>query len=148
MPKAQESRTPGRVRVPGQGRAQTAAARVVLALLLALAVPAWAERPAGDAARGAAVYERCQACHSLERNRSGPRHCGLAGRKAGSVAGYPYSEELRESGIVWDAESLDRFLEDPFAAVPGTRMGYAGVKDPQDRADLIAFLLAAGPCGE
>ena len=148
MPKAQESQTPGRESVPGQGRAQTAAAIAVLALLLALALPAWAELPEGDVQRGAQVYERCQACHSLERNRSGPRHCGLAGREAGAVEGYPYSEELRGSGIVWGEESLDRFLEDPFAAVPGTRMGYAGVKDPQDRADLIAFLLAAGPCVE
>lgn len=160
MPNAQESRTPGRESVPGQGRGQArgrewgegrvqaAAVIAVLALLLALALPAWAELPKGDAQRGAEVYERCQACHSLERNRSGPRHCGLAGREAGTVEGYPYSEELRGSGLVWDTESLDRFLEDPFAAVPGTRMGYAGVKDPQDRADLIAFLLNARPCGE
>jgi cytochrome c len=93
-----------------------------------------------------AVYERCQACHSLERNRTGPKHCGLLGRKAGGVADFSYSKALKDSGIVWDAESLDRFLENPFKAVPGTRMGYAGVKDPQERADLIAFLAAAQAC--
>ncbi|HEY9550102.1 MAG TPA: cytochrome c family protein, partial [Kiloniellaceae bacterium] len=75
--------------------------------------------------------------------------CGLLGRPAGAVADFRgYSSALRESGIVWSVESLDRFLAAPLEAVPGTRMGYAGVKDPQERADLIAFLAAAGPCGE
>ena len=122
------------------------------AILLLSALPAAAaaagDPVAGDPGRGAAVYERCQACHSLTRNRTGPKHCGLIGRAAGGVAGFAYSKALKESGIVWDAESLDRFLENPFKAVPGTRMGYAGVKDPQERADLIAFLAAAGACEE
>lgn len=114
-------------------------------LLALLALPA-AALPDGDAQRGAAVYERCQACHSLNRNRTGPKHCGLIGRRAGGVEGFTYSRALRNSGIRWNAESLDRFLENPFKAVPGTRMGYAGVKDPQERADLIAFLAAAEAC--
>ena len=129
----------------------TALASVLLAAVLAAAAAAASppSSPGGDAARGAAIYERCQACHSLERNRTGPRHCGLLGRPAGAVAGFRgYSAALRNSGIVWDAASLDRFLADPLGTVPGTRMGYAGVKDPQERADLIAFLAAAGPCGE
>jgi len=120
------------------------------AVLLLSALPAAAAAAggpaAGDPGRGAAVYERCQACHSLERNRTGPKHCGLLGRKAGGVADFSYSKALKDSGIVWDAASLDRFLENPFKAVPGTRMGYAGVKDPQERADLVAFLAAAGAC--
>src|SRR3546814_18949591 len=83
------------------------------------------------------------------RFRSGPKDCGLVGRPAVTVDGFRgYSAALRESGIVWDRESLDRFLADPRGTVPGTRMGYAGVKDPGERADLIAFLAAAGPCGE
>lgn len=117
----------------------------LLAILLLSALPA-AAAPAGDPGRGAAVYERCQACHSLTRNRTGPKHCGLIGREAGGVAGFAYSQALKDSGIVWNVESLDRFLENPFKTVPGTRMGYAGVKDPQERADLIAFLAAAGGC--
>jgi cytochrome c len=121
-----------------------------LAALLLSALPA-AAAPAGDAAgdaeRGAAIYERCQACHSLERNRSGPKHCGLLGRTAGAAPGFRgYSAALKGSGIVWTAENLERFLADPRGTVPGTRMGYAGVKDPRERADLIAFLAAAGPC--
>lgn len=128
-------------------------AHLLLLALLAVAVPAATAAPAGakagDPGRGAAIYERCQACHSLERNRTGPRHCGLLGRPAGAVADFRgYSSALRESGIVWSVESLDRFLTAPLEAVPGTRMGYAGVKDPQERADLIAFLAAAGPCKE
>ncbi len=127
----------------------------LLATLLLSALPAAAAAAGGgtagdprigDPGRGAAVYERCQACHSLTRNRTGPKHCGLIGRPAGGVAGFSYSKALQDSGIVWNAESLDRFLENPFKAVPGTRMGYAGVKDPQERADLIAFLAAAGGC--
>jgi len=115
----------------------------------ALLAAAAAAAPVGDAARGAGIYERCQACHALERNRAGPRHCGLLGRPAGTAPGFRgYSAALKNSGIVWSAESLDRFLADPLSTVPGTRMGYAGVKDAQERADLIAFLTAAGPCVE
>jgi cytochrome c len=121
---------------------------VLLLSVLPAAAAAAGDPAAGDPGRGAAVYERCQACHSLERNRTGPKHCGLLGRKAGGVADFSYSKALKDSGIVWDAASLDRFLENPFKAVPGTRMGYAGVKDPQERADLIAFLAAAGACEE
>ena len=99
---------------------------------------------AGDPNRGAEIYGRCLACHALGYNRTGPRHCGLIGRKAGSAAGFDYSEAMRRSGLVWDRASLDRFLADPLGMVPGTTMTYDGVKDPVDRADLIAYLIAAG----
>ncbi|MCD6674377.1 MAG: cytochrome c family protein, partial [Burkholderiaceae bacterium] len=59
----------------------------------------------------------------------------------GSVPGFDYSDAMKRSGIVWNAKTLDRFLADPMKAVPGTTMGYAGVKDPKERADLIAFLV-------
>jgi len=96
-----------------------------------------------DPGRGAQIYQRCIACHSLERNRSGPKHCGLLGRQAGSLPGYAFSAAMTTSGIVWDDTSLDRFLENPLKAVPGTKMGYAGVKNPVERADLIAYLKLA-----
>lgn len=121
---------------------------VLLAVLAVAAPAAWAggrELPPGDAERGAALYGRCVGCHSLDRNRTGPKHCGVVGRRAGSVPGYAYSAAMREAGIVWDSTTLDRFLEDPLRALPGTKMGYAGVKDPQQRADLIAYLAAARP---
>jgi cytochrome c len=114
----------------------------VLAVALAVALPVRAEdvASAGDPVRGAAIYERCGACHSLERNRAGPRHCGLFGRKAGSVPGFAYSRAMKQSGIVWSRETLDKFLENPRKDVPGTAMTYAGIKDARERADVIAYL--------
>jgi cytochrome c len=94
-----------------------------------------------DPVRGQAVYERCMACHAIDRNRTGPLHCGLFGRKAGAAPGFTsYSDALRNSGIVWTARTLDRFLRDPAAMVPGTTMGYAGIADAADRTALIAWL--------
>ena len=95
---------------------------------------------AGDPAAGEAVYSRCLGCHSLEYNRTGPKHCGLIGRQAGSAPDYEYSDAMKRSKLVWDASTLDRFLADPPKAVPGTTMTYAGVPDPKERADLIAYL--------
>jgi len=97
----------------------------------------------GDAARGRQIYERCQGCHSIDRNRAGPRHRGLFGRRAGTVPGFEYSDAMRRSGIVWSAATLDRFLAAPLKFVPGTAMGFDGVKDPRERADLIAYLKRA-----
>lgn len=123
-------------------------ARSLLASLAFLAPCALAASPAQIQA-GAAVYTRCLACHSLEHDRTGPHHCGLLGRKAGSVQGFDYSDAMKRTKIVWDEKSLDRFLADPVKAVPGTSMGYAGIKDRQERTDLIAYLRDAGmkpPC--
>lgn len=93
---------------------------------------------------GEEVYGRCIACHAVEANRTGPQHCGLFGRKAGTAPGFDgYSPAMRASGIVWNEETLDRFLEDPLAVVPRTFMTYAGVPDPADRAALIAWLAEA-----
>jgi len=99
---------------------------------------------APDPKAGEAIYSRCAACHALAYDRTGPRHCGVVGRRAGSVAGFAYSEAMRRSGIVWTRETLDRFLADPLRAVPGTSMGYAGVPEAKERADLIAYLAQAG----
>jgi cytochrome c len=98
----------------------------------------------GNPARGAEIYARCTACHALAYNRTGPRHCGLLGRKAGSLPDFDYSGPMRRSGIVWTAATLDRFLAAPTTVVPGTTMGYAGVPDPVERADLIAWLMREG----
>lgn len=92
------------------------------------------------APHGEEIYSRCLACHALAYDRVGPRHCGLFGRRAGSVPGYDYSEAMRKSGIVWDAATLDRFLAAPTQVVPGTTMGYAGIPDPAERAALIDWL--------
>jgi cytochrome c len=94
---------------------------------------------AGDADRGEALYQGCQDCHSLDKNDVGPRHRGVFGRKAGSVADYNYSEGLKQSGLVWDEASLDKWLSDPQAFIPGAKMFYH-LSEAQDRADVIAFL--------
>src|SRR5688572_29283003 len=94
----------------------------------------------GDAQRGKELYARCEACHALAYDRVGPRHCGLLGRRAGSIPGFDYSPAMKRSKLVWNKETLDRFLADPPKAVPGTTMTYAGVADPKERADLIAYL--------
>lgn len=102
--------------------------------------------PRGDPARGERIYDRCLACHAIDRDRTGPRHAKLFGRVAGSIPGFPYSSAMRragQAGLVWNEETLDKFIESPTTFIPGTRMGYAGIKDPQERADLIAYLKAA-----
>jgi cytochrome c len=99
--------------------------------------------PAGNAASGEMVYARCMACHALTENRIGPRHCGVFGRRAGAVPGFDYSPAMRRSGIVWNAKSLDAFIADPLKYLPGTGMAFAGVPDPKERSDVIAWLKAA-----
>jgi cytochrome c len=93
----------------------------------------------GDPARGKTLYQGCQACHSLDDNDLGPKHRGVVGRRAGSVADYAYSTALKNSGLVWDETLLDRWLTNPSALVPGTKMFFQ-VSDAQNRADIIAFL--------
>jgi cytochrome c len=119
--------------------------QVLLAAALALPTGA-AAGTAPDAARGEQLYSRCLACHALAYDRVGPRHCGLIGRRAGSVPGFDYSDAMKRSKLVWNEKTLDRFLADPLKTVPGTTMTYAGVDIAQDRADLIAYLKAAPNC--
>ena len=94
---------------------------------------------AGDAARGKTIYESCMACHSLDKNAVGPMHHGVFGRKAGTVAGYDYSLALKKAGLVWDGGTLDKWLIDPQALVPGTKMIFK-LPDANERADVIEFL--------
>lgn len=92
---------------------------------------------------GAAIYERCLACHTLAHDAVGPRHCGVVGRRAGSVPGFAYSQSMLDSALTWDETTLDRFLAAPRDVVPGTLMTYAGVPDPAERRALIAWLREA-----
>ena len=120
---------------------------IASAALLA-ALPAFAAAPADKVRLGESVYARCQGCHALAYDRTGPRHCGLLGRRAGSVAGFAYSAPMKASDIIWNARNLDRFLKNPGRMVPGTTMGYAGVPDPADRSALIAYLKSANESPE
>jgi cytochrome c len=93
----------------------------------------------GDPAHGKALYQACQACHSIDDNDLGPKHRGVVGRRAGSIADYNYSLALKNSGLTWDPATLDRWLSNPSALVPGTKMFFK-INDIQARADIIAYL--------
>jgi cytochrome c len=117
-------------------------------LAAAVAVAAGACQAEPNALRGERLYPRCLACHSLTSDRVGPRHCGVLGRRAGSVAGFAYSPAMKNSRLTWDEKTLDLFLANPMKVVPGTSMTYDGVPQAADRADLIAYLKQAGNTAE
>jgi cytochrome c len=122
----------------------------VLAVVgLAWAAPAGA---AGDRMRGEKVFQYCYSCHSVEpgdtEGLQGPHLAGIVGRRIAAQAGFDYSPALRafaEREGVWSEALLDRYLADPLAVVPKTKMAFPGVRDAQEREDLIAFLKATGP---
>jgi cytochrome c len=94
--------------------------------------------------RGATLYAaRCGACHSIDEHGAGPRHRGLLGRRAGSEPGYDYSTALSASRIVWSPALLDKWLANPSQLVPGNKMVVQLANEPDDRADLIAYLIVA-----
>ena len=115
-----------------------------IALLMASAFPAFAD---GDAAKGEKIFMKCKTCHDMEKgvNKVGPTLKGIVGRKAASVADYKYSEAMMAKGAegaVWDEATLAAYLPDPKAFVPKTKMAFAGLKKPEEIADLISFLKA------
>lgn len=127
----------------------TRAGRYALALALMLISPApVAAQEIGDAARGEKIFAQCQFCHQVGKgaeNRIGPHLNGLFGRRAGSLDGFDYSKGLARAGsdgMVWTAETLDVYLENPRSLVSGTRMSFGGLKTRQDRDDVLAYLRA------
>ena len=97
----------------------------------------------GDAAAGEKVFKKCKACHVVdaEKHKTGPHLVNLMGRTAGSADGFKkYSNAMKSSGIVWNEETLDAYLENPKAYVKGTRMAFAGLRKEEDRANVIAYL--------
>ena len=96
----------------------------------------------GVAAAGEKVFLNCKTCHSSEagKNMVGPSLHGVVGRKAGTIEGFSYSTANKGSGITWTEDKLFQYLESPQRVVPGTKMTYTGVKDHQQRADVIAYL--------
>jgi cytochrome c len=115
--------------------------RIVLVALFVAA--GLGQASAQDAAAGEKVFAVCKACHQVgdtAKNAVGPVLNGLFGRKAGSVEGYSYSDANKKSGITWTDEEFTKYIQDPKGVVPGTKMAFAGIKDPQKIKDLIAYL--------
>lgn len=99
----------------------------------------------GDATAGQTKFGPCAACHKLEANKNGvgPSLHGVFGRKAGTAAGYTFSPAMKKFGTAWDAQLIADYIENPRKIVPGTKMSYAGMKKPQDRANVVAYIKKA-----
>lgn len=117
--------------------------------LVAASWPTWAQTGAvpmiasADADDGKKIFLRCKACHTTDKggkNRLGPNLWDVVGRDKAGVSGFKYSKALRALDGVWDYDSLDRYLENPRKAAPGTRMAFAGLRKPEQRAAVIAYL--------
>lgn len=119
------------------------------ALTAVLAVPAFAQE--GDPAAGEKVFRKCAACHAIEMdgpNKVGPSLYDVVGRTTGTVEGFKYSDAMLkagEEGHVWTPEELAIYLENPKQAMPGNKMTFPGLKKPEERADLIAYLVSVDP---
>lgn len=98
----------------------------------------------GDTARGQRIFAQCATCHSPEQgvNRVGPSLYGIVGRESGTIPGFRYSAANQASDIVWTEQELFTYLENPRARIPGTIMAFVGLRNPQQRADVIAYLKA------
>lgn len=119
-------------------------------MLASLAAPPAAAQD--DVEAGKRIFRACQGCHALSvgQHMTGPSLAHLFGRRAGNLDGFKrYSPAMRNAGVVWDADTLDNFLANPQALVPGNWMTFPGIEDARDRAKLIAYLraasVAAGP---
>ena len=118
---------------------------VLLPAALMLALVSTSLASAADPDKGKAVFEQCAACHSLDGtgDYDGPTLKGIIGRKAGSLEDYRYSAAMKRSDVTWDATTLDKYVADPQAFIPGNRMAFAGITDQAQRDDLIAYLTVA-----
>lgn len=109
------------------------------ALLAALPAP----YNAADLDNGRRVFARCRSCHTITEggpNMTGPNLYGVFGQQAGAHPGFNYSDAMKEADFIWDGERLDQWLENPRTFLRGTKMSFAGIPDPTDRRDVIAFL--------
>jgi cytochrome c2 len=114
------------------------------ALLVPLGLAAQAQGT-GAAESGAALFAQCKICHSLEagKNMVGPSLHGIIGRESASEPGYAYSAAMKSAALIWNDDTLRRYLTDPKAVVPGGKMAFPGIKDPDKLADLLAYLAQA-----
>lgn len=113
-----------------------------VATAAALLLAATGTARAADAEAGKKAFNKCAVCHSPVEGvtRVGPSLFGVVGRKAGTLAGFNYSTAMKEYGVTWTPETLDKYLAAPMQEVKGTKMTFAGVKDATERANIIAYL--------
>lgn len=114
-----------------------------LGLSLAIALSASTAFAEGDAAKGAKVFKKCKACHTIEKggkNKIGPNLFGVVGRKSAEVEGFKYSKAMKAADLTWDDSNLDQYLTKPKAFIKGNKMSFAGIKKEKQRQDLIAYL--------
>jgi cytochrome c len=115
----------------------------VLIAGLAVSALAGGTAYAQDAVAGKKVFMRCVACHAVKAGapaKMGPNLAGIAGRKSGSAAGFKYSAAMQKAKLTWNDATMDKWLAKPSAVVPGTSMAFAGLPNPADRANVIAYL--------
>jgi cytochrome c len=123
---------------------------VAIIVLLLAASPFRAMSEPGNATNGERMYRACAACHSLEpdKNMTGPSLADIWNRKSGGLPSFPrYSPALKSAGIIWNDDTLNEWIKDPQHFIPGNTMTFPGMKEPRQRADLLAYLKDASKPG-
>lgn len=122
----------------------TSAAAIALgfAAVLCMEAPAYS---AGDPVAGQKVFNKCKTCHEVDqlKNKVGPELVGIFGRKAGSAPDFKYSDAMKNSGIIWNEQTLAQYVKDPKGFIPGNKMAFPGLKSDQEVDDLLAYLKQA-----
>ncbi len=114
-----------------------------LQIAMAIMLGSISAASAQDVAAGEKSFRKCLPCHSIgpeAQNKVGPKQNGLDGRKSGTVEGYAYTDANKNSGIVWNETTFKEYIADPRAKIPGTKMIFPGIKNPQEASDLWAYL--------
>ncbi len=139
-PQAEAPSAPATTPAATPPTAETPAAADVQAALAALPAP----YNEANYEAGRRVFAQCRSCHTIEAgapNRVGPNLHGVFGREIGSLEGFNYSQPVQDANFVWDAAQLDHWLQNPQTFLPGNRMAFAGVRNEEQRRDLIAYLM-------